>query len=149
MLKNGKELTKENLLELIEQEEFFLGSAMKRNIEKGKLDFVAKKFDLLQAEKMPGQDEFFELRDRLHQLRDRLSFLTSDVDLGGNDAFSNMAIASAMTESERKQLLQQLEENKKEAASVRAEIAATEEAVKKNEYYRFANNAGTLPVWKI
>ena len=82
-LKNGKELTKENLLELIEEEGIFLGATMRRNIEKGKLEWVMNHFKLQYVEEDSDKVEFEELRERLHKLRSRHAYLIDDYDLGG------------------------------------------------------------------
>lgn len=148
-LKNGKELTEQNLLELIEEEEIFLGGAMKKNIRAGKLEFVAKKFNLQYVEEDPDKEEFEALRDRLHKLRSRLSWLVDDYDLGGGDSFSDMAIAVGMQKEDRDRLNAKIEADRKEADEVRADIAEVEAAIKINGHYRFLNAAGTVPISQI
>lgn len=148
-LKNGKELTEQNLLELIEEEEIFLGGAMKKNIEKGKLEFVAKKFNLQYVEEDPDKVEFEELRDRLHDLRNRHAYLVDDYDLGGCDSFSDMAIAMGMKDEDRERISSKIDADRKEAVKVSAEIEDLEEEIKRNAYYRFLNSAGTVPISRI
>lgn len=143
-LKNGKELTKDNLLELIEEEEIFLGGAMKKNIEKGKLEFVAKKFNLQYVEKDPDKVEFEELRDRLHNLRNRHAYLVDDYDLGGDDSFSDMAIAMGMKKEDRDRLRSKIDSDHKEAVNVSEEIKEVENAIKKNAYFRFLGPCVTV-----
>ena len=135
-LKNGKELTKENLLELIEEEEIFLGGAMKKNIEKGNLEFVAKKFNLQYVEEDPDKVEFEELRDRLHNLRNRHAYLVDDYDLDGGSSFGDMAIAMGMDKEERDHLRRKIDADRDEAVKVSAEIKEVENAIKKNSHFR-------------
>lgn len=148
-LKNRKELTEQNLLELIEEEEIFLGGAMKKNIKDGKLEFVAKKFNLQYVEEDPDKEEFEELRDRLHNLRNRHAYLVDDYDLGGGDSFSDMAIAMGMKDEDRERISSKIDADRKEAVKVSAEIEDLEEEIKRNAYYRFLNAAGTVPISRI
>lgn len=148
-LKNGKELTKEKLLELIEEEGFLLTSAMRRNIDNGKLEFVAKKFNLQYVEEDPDKEEFEELRDRLHNLRNRHAYLVDDYDLGGGDSFSDMAIAMGMDKEGRDHLRSKIDADREEAVKVSAEIEEVERKIKRNSYYRFLNAAGTVPISRI
>lgn len=148
-LKNGKELTEQNLLELIEEEEIFLGGAMKKNIEKGKLEFVAKKFNLQYVDEDPDKVEFEELRDRLHNLRNRHAYLVDDYDLGGGSSFGDMAIAMGMDKEDRERISNKIDADRKEAVKVSAEIEDLEEEIKRNAYYRFLNAAGTVPISRI
>ena len=135
-MKNGKELTKENLLELIEEEEIFLGAAMKKNIENGKLEFVAKKFNLQYVEEDTDKVEFEELRDRLHNLRNRHAYLVDDYDLGGGDSFSDMAIAMGMKKEDRDRLRRKIDDDHEEAVKISEEIGEVENAIKKNSHFR-------------
>lgn len=148
-LKNGKELTEQNLLELIEEEEIFLGGAMKKNIKDGKLEFVAKKFNLQYVEEDPDKEEFEALRDRLHNLRNRHAYLVDDYDLGGGDSFSNMSIAMGMKEEDRECIRSKIDADRKEAVKVSEEIKAVEIQISRNAYYRFLNAAGTVPISQI
>lgn len=148
-LKNGNELTEQNLLELIDDEEIFLGVAMKKNIKAGKLEFVAKKFNLQCVEEDPDKEEFEELRDRLHDLRNRHAYLVDDYDLGGGDSFSNMAIAMGMKCEDRKRISSKIDLDRKEAVKVSAEIEEVERKIERNAYYRFLNAAGTVPISMI
>ena len=143
-LKNGKELTRENLLELIEEEEIFLGAAMRKNIEKGKLEFVAKKFNLQYVEEDSDKVEFEDLRDRLHNLRNRHAYLVDDYDLGGGDSFSNMAIAMGMKKEDRDLLRSKIDADHEEAVKVSEEIEEVENAIKKNAYFRFLGPCVTV-----
>ena len=143
-LKNGKEMNKENLLELIEEEEIFLGGAMKKNIEKGKLEFVAKKFNLQYVEEDPDKVEFEELRDRLHKLRSRHAYLVDDYDLSGGDSFSDMAIAMGMKKEDRDRLRSKIDADHEEAVKVSEEIEEVENAIKKNAYFRFLGTCITV-----
>ena len=143
-LKNGKELTRENLLELIEEEEIFLGGAMRKNIEKGKLEFVAKKFNLQYVEEDPDKVEFEELRERLHKLRSRHAYLVDDYDLCGGDSFSDMAIAMGMKKEDRDLLRSKIDADHKEAVKVSEEIEEVENAIKKNAYFRFLGPCVTV-----
>ena len=143
-LKNGKELKKENLLELIEEEEIFLGGSMRRNIENGKLEFVAKKFNLQYVEEDPDKVEFEELRDRLHNLRNRHAYLVGDYDLGGGDSFSDMAISMGMKKEDRDRLRSKIDADREEAVKVSAEIKEVENAIKKNAYFRFLGHCVTV-----
>ena len=143
-LKNGKELTKENLLELIEEEEIFLGAAMKKNIEKGKLEFVAKKFNLQYVEEDPDKVEFEELRDRLHNLRNHHAYLVDDYDLGGGSSFGDMAIAMGMKKEDRDRLRSKIDADREEAVKISEEIEEVENAIKKNEYFRFLGPCVTV-----
>ena len=143
-LKNGKEMNKENLLELIEEEEIFLGGAMKKNIEKGKLEFVAKHFNLQYVEEDPDKVEFEELRDRLHKLKNRHAYLVDDYDLGGGDSFSDMAIAMGMKKEDRDRLRSKIDADREEAVKVSAEIKEVENAIKKNAYFRFLGPCVTV-----
>ena len=135
-MKNGKELTKENLLELIEEEEIFLGAAMKKNIENGKLEFVAKKFNLQYVEEDTDKVEFEELRDRLHNLRNRHAYLVDDYHLGGGDSFSDMAIAMGMKKEDRDRLRRKIDDDHEEAVKISEEIGEVENAIKKNSHFR-------------
>lgn len=148
-LKNGKELTEQNLLEIIEEEEIFLGGAMKKNIRSGKLEFVAKKFNLQYVEEDPDKKEFEALRDRLHNLRNRHAYLVDDYDLGGGDSFSNMSIAIGMKEEDRERISSKIDADRKEAVKVSEEIKAVESQISRNAYYRFLNAAGTVPISQI
>lgn len=148
-LKNGKELTEQNLLELIEEEEIFLGGAMKKNIKAGKLEFVAKKFNLQYVKEYPDKVEFEELCDRLHDLRNRHAYLVDDYDLGGGDSFSDMAIAMGMDKEDRDHLRSKIDADREEAVKVSAEIEEVERTIKRNAYYRFLNAAGTVPISRI
>ena len=148
-LKNGKELTEQNLLDLIEEEEIFLGGAMKKNIKDGKLEFVAKKFNLQFVEEDPDKEEFEELRDRLHDLRNRHAYLVDDYDLGGGDSFSNMAIAMGMKYEDRKRISSKIDADRKEAVKVSADIEEVERKIERNAYYRFLNASGTVPISRI
>ena len=148
-LKNGKELTEQNLLDLIEEEEIFLGGAMKKNIKAGKLEFVAKKFNLQFVEEDPDKEEFEELRDRLHDLRNRHAYLVDDYDLGGGSSFGDMAIAIGMKDEDRERISSKIDADRKEAVKVSAEIEDLEEEIKRNAYYRFLNSAGTVPISSI
>lgn len=148
-LKNGKELTEQNLLEIIEEEEIFLGGAMKKNIRSGKLEFVAKKFNLQYVEEDPDKKEFEALRDRLHNLRNRHAYLVDDYDLGGGDSFSNMSIAMGMKEEDRERISSKIDADRKEAVKVSEEIKAVESQISRNAYYRFLNAAGTVPISQI
>ena len=143
-MKNGKELNKENLLELIEEEEIFLGGAMKKNIEKGKLEWVMNHFNLQYVEEDPDKVEFEELRDRLHDLRSRHSYLIDDYDLGGVDSFSDMAIAMGMKKEDRDRLRSKIDADREEAIKVSAEIKEVENAIKKNAYFRFLGPCVTV-----
>lgn len=143
-LKNGKELTRENLLELIEEEEIFLGGAMKKNIEKGKLEFVAKHFNLQYIEEDPDKVEFEELRDRLNNLRNRHAYLVDDYDLGGGSSFGDMAIAIGMKKEDRDLLRSKIDADREEAVKVSAEIKEVENAIKKNAYFRFLGPCVTV-----
>ena len=143
-LKNGKELTKENLLELIEEEEIFLGAAMKKNIEKGKLEFVAKKFNLQYVEEDPDKVEFEELRDRLHNLRNHHAYLVDDYYLGGGSSFGDMAIAMGMKKEDRDRLRSKIDADREEAVKISEEIEEVENAIKKNEYFRFLGPCVTV-----
>ena len=143
-LKNGKEMNKENLLELIEEEEIFLGGAMKKNIENGKLGFVAKKFNLQYVEEDTDKVEFEELRDRLHKLRNRHAYLVDDYDLSGGDSFSDMAIAMGMKKEDRDRLHRKIDADREEAVKVSAEIKEVENAIKKNAYFRFLGPCVTV-----
>lgn len=148
-LKNGKELNKENLLDLIEEEEIFLGVAMRRNIEKGKLEFVVKKFNLQYVEEDPDKVEFEKLRDRLHNLRNRHAYLVDDYDLGGGSSFGDMAIAMGMDKEDRDNLRRKIDADRDEAVKVSAEIKEVERKIERNAYYRFLNAAGTVPISQI
>lgn len=143
-LKNGKELTEQNLLELIEEEEIFLGGAMKKNIRDGKLEFVAKKFNLQYVEDDPDKVEFVELRERLHKLRNRHAYLVADYDLGGGDSFSDMSIAMGMKKEDRDRLRRKMDADREEAVKVSAEIKEVENAIKKNAYFRFLGPCVTV-----
>lgn len=148
-LKNGKELTEQNLLELIEEEGIFLGGAMKKNIRAGKLEFVAKKFKLQYAEEDSDKVEFEELRDRLHELRNRHAYLVDDYDLGGGDSFGDMSIAMGMEPEDRERLRSKIDTDRKEAVKVSEEIKDLEGQISRNAYYRFLNAAGTVPISQI
>ena len=143
-LKNGKELTRENLLELIEEEEIFLGVAMRKNIEKGKLEFVTKKFNLQYVEEDSDKVEFEDLRDRLHNLRNRHAYLVDDYDLGGGDSFSDMAIAMGMKKEDRDLIRSKIDADHEEAIKVSEEIEEVENAIKKNAYFRFLGPCVTV-----
>lgn len=143
-LMNGKELTKENLLELIEEEEIFLGGAMKKNIEKGKLEWVMNHFKLQYVEDDPDKVEYETLRDRLHKLRNRHSYLIDDYDLGGGSSFGDMAIAMGMDKEDRDRLRSKIDADREEAVKVSAEIKEVENAIKKNAYFRFLGPCVTV-----
>lgn len=143
-LKNGKELTKENLLELIEEEEIFLGVAMRRNIEKGKLEWVMKHFKLQYVEEDPDKVEFEELRERLHKLRNHHAYLIDDYDLGGGSLFGDMAIAMGMKKEDRDHLRSKIDADHEEAIKVSEEIKEVENAIKKNAYFRFLGPCVTI-----
>ena len=143
-LKNGKEMNKENLLDLIEEEEIFIGGAMRKNIEKGKLEFVAKKFNLQYVEEDPDKAEFEDLRDRLHNLRNRHAYLVDDYDLGGGSPFGDMAIAMGMKKEDRDHLRSKIDADHKEAVKVSEEIEEVENAIKKNAYFRFLGPCVTV-----
>ena len=143
-LKNGKELTRENLLELIEEEEIFLGVAMRKNIEKGKLEFVTKKFNLQYVEEDSDKVEFEDLRDRLHNLRNHHAYLVDDYDLGGGDSFSDMAIAMGMKKEDRDLIRSKIDADHEEAIKVSEEIEEVENAIKKNAYFRFLGPCVTV-----
>lgn len=143
-LKNGKELTKENLLELIEEEEIFLGGAMRRNIEKGKLEWVMKHFKLQYVEEDPDKVEFEELRSRLHNLRSRHAYLVDDYDLGGGSSFGDMAISIGMKKEDRDRLHSKIDADHEEAVKVSEEIKEIENAIKKNAYFRFLGPCVTV-----
>lgn len=135
-MKNGKELTKENLLKLIDEEGIFIGGAMKKNIEKGKLEWVMNHFKLQYVEEDPDKVEFEELCDRLHHLRARHSYLIDDYDLGGGSSFGDIAIAMGMDKEDRDRLRSKIEADHEEAVKVSAEIREVENAIKKNVYFR-------------
>lgn len=131
LLKNGKELNEQNLIELLEDEEIFLGGAMKKNIKEGKLEFVAKHFKLQQVEKLPGEEEFFQLVKKLRGLYSRLSILTDD---GFN---GDIAVGLSMTAEERESAKTEAEAEKEEASKIRGEIEDLEKQATKNEYFKF------------
>ncbi len=143
-LKNGKELTKENLLELIEEEGIFLGATMRRNIEKGKLEWVMNHFKLQYVEEDSDKVEFEELRERLHKLRSRHAYLIDDYDLGGGSSFGDMAIAMSMKKEDRDLLRSKIDADHKEAVKVSEEIEEVENAIKKNAYFRFLGPCVTV-----
>lgn len=148
-LKNGKELTEQNLLDLIEEEGIFLGAAMKKNIEKGKLEWVMNHFKLRFVEEDPDKVEYEKLRDRLHHLRARHSYLMDDYDLGGGSSFGDMAIAMGMDKEDRDRLRSKIDADREEAVKVSVEIKDLERKIKRNAYYRFLNASGTVPISQI
>ena len=117
---------------------------MKKNIKAGKLEFVAKKFNLQCVEEDPDKDEFEELRDRLHKLRNRHAYLVDDYDLSGGDSFNDMAIAMGMKKEDRDHLRSKIDVDHEEAAKVSAEIKEVENAIKKNAYFRFLGPCVTV-----
>lgn len=131
LLKNGKELNEDNLMELLEEEEILVGGAMKKNIKAGKLEFVAKHFKLQKVEKLPGEEEFFQLIKKLRGLYTRLSILTDD---GFN---GDIAVGLSMTAEEREAAMVEAEAEKEEANKIRREIEDIEKQATKNEYFRF------------
>ena len=143
-LKNGKELTKENLLELIEEEGIFLGGTMRRNIEKGKLEWVMKHFKLQYVEEDPDKVEFEKLREHLHKLRSRHAYFIDDYDLGGGSPFGDMAIAMGMKKEDRDNLHSKIDADHEEAIKVSEEIKEVENAIKKNAYFRFLGPCVTV-----
>lgn len=141
-LKNGAELTKENLVNLIDEEGFVLGSAMRKNIEKGKLEYVAKHFKLEYKEENPDELAYEELRCKLRILTNRLHDLSNKYESG--DIMLEAGLAA--DPKYRAEMNAQYEKDVQTKRDLIKEIASVRKEMHENAWWKFLTGNGQIPI---
>lgn len=143
LLKNGAELTAENILKFNEAaaEPFFIGSALKKNILKAdgdeqKLLHYAAKFNCLEEpEKDETEREFDELVRQISDVESRLRWINDTGDFNG-DFFAGAAQALSCTPEEAEQLEVQESATDREREQLKAELYRLRTKLHMNEHYQ-------------
>ena len=141
-LKNGAELTRENLVNLIDEEGFVLGSAMRKNIEKGKLEWVAKHFKLEYKEENPDELEYEDLRCKLRILTNRLHDISNKYESG--DIMLEVGLAA--DPKYRAEMKAQYEKDVQTKKYLIKEIASVKKEMRENAWWKFLTINGQVPI---
>lgn len=143
LLKNGAELTAENILKCNEEaaEPFFIGSAVKKNIlkaagDEAKLLHFAAKFGCLpEPEKDEAEKEFDELVRQISDVENRLRWINDTGDFNG-DFFAAAAQALSHTPEEAEQLEVQEAAVDLEREQLKSELHRLRTKLHMNEHYQ-------------